>query len=258
MVLWERCMNKSIFFFDIDNTLLFNEVIPVSAINSLIKLRELGHYVYICTGRPEFLVKPILKQIEVDGYIVSNGRACYINNKLEYDLTIDNDIVNEIIKEVLNNKESYSYLSDKGLFTYDQSCNIFKNYLGKFPMIPECKDNQLTCDIKSFVIHPKDINYYKNKFNNEQFLAVNEYGYEYLAKTFSKGTACKYLIDKLKVKESYGFGDEINDLSMFENVSVSIAMGNAVEELKSVASHVTKNVDEDGIEYALKNILKVI
>ena len=48
------------------------------------------------------------------------------------------------------------------------------------------------------------------------------------------------------------FGDDLNDLVMFDSMWTSIAMGNAKEELKKKATYITdKNVD-DGIEKACK------
>ena len=49
------------------------------------------------------------------------------------------------------------------------------------------------------------------------------------------------------------FGDEKNDLSMFTDEWTSIAMGNAIDEVKEVATYITKSNQEDGIEYACKH-----
>ena len=43
------------------------------------------------------------------------------------------------------------------------------------------------------------------------------------------------------------FGDDMNDLVMFDERWTSIAMGNACDELKQKATYVTKNNIEDGI-----------
>ena len=48
------------------------------------------------------------------------------------------------------------------------------------------------------------------------------------------------------------FGDGTNDLKMFRKEWTSIAMGNGKDILKLKADFVTKNSDEDGIEYACK------
>jgi len=48
-------------------------------------------------------------------------------------------------------------------------------------------------------------------------------------------------------------GDSSNDLPMLHYVNYSIAMGNSSEEIREMVSFVTKDVDHDGIAYALKH-----
>ena len=40
---------------------------------------------------------------------------------------------------------------------------------------------------------------------------------------------------------------------MMSQAPIAIAMGNAIDELKEVATFVTKNCDDDGIEYACQH-----
>ena len=42
-------------------------------------------------------------------------------------------------------------------------------------------------------------------------------------------------------------------MQMLKHVSLAVAMGNAGDELKSIADFVTKDVDDEGIAYALKH-----
>ena len=69
---------------------------------------------------------------------------------------------------------------------------------------------------------------------------------------FKKGTACKYLYQKLGIdqKDTYAFGDGVNDMEMFELVGHGIAMENAVDRLKNIAEFVTDYVDCAGIDKA--------
>ena len=46
---------------------------------------------------------------------------------------------------------------------------------------------------------------------------------------------------------TYGFGDAENDLPLFAEVDVRVAMGNAVDALKARADYVTGSVHEDGV-----------
>jgi hydroxymethylpyrimidine pyrophosphatase-like HAD family hydrolase len=49
------------------------------------------------------------------------------------------------------------------------------------------------------------------------------------------------------------FGDGINDIKMFQQAPFSIAMGNAVEEVKALASYITTDSDDDGVYLACKH-----
>ncbi|MCI2126537.1 MAG: HAD hydrolase family protein [Olsenella sp.] len=53
---------------------------------------------------------------------------------------------------------------------------------------------------------------------------------------------------------TYGFGDSENDLSLFEQVDVSVAMGNAVPAVKEAATLVTDSVRDDGVATALAKL----
>ena len=54
------------------------------------------------------------------------------------------------------------------------------------------------------------------------------------------------------------FGDDVNDIEMLTNYPHSVAMGNAVPAVKAVAAYVTKANDEDGVAYALEEILGLV
>lgn len=78
--------------------------------------------------------------------------------------------------------------------------------------------------------------------------------FEILAKGVDKSAGVAFLKDKTKAKRAICFGDELNDLKMIKD-NFGVAMGNAKEEVKQVASFLTLDVKEDGVAYALKRIL---
>ena len=55
----------------------------------------------------------------------------------------------------------------------------------------------------------------------------------------------------LEKSEIMAFGDAENDRAMLEHVGTAIAMGNADEDIKKLADHVTASVEDDGIYKAL-------
>ena len=76
----------------------------------------------------------------------------------------------------------------------------------------------------------------------------------------SKGNAiknlCKYL--KIDLKDSVAIGDSYNDVTMFEIVGHSVAMGNASEDIKKIVDEVTDTNNEDGVAKFLEKLNKEV
>ena len=49
------------------------------------------------------------------------------------------------------------------------------------------------------------------------------------------------------------FGDDTNDIPMFNIVKYGICMGNGNQEAKKHAFYITSNIEEDGIKNALEH-----
>jgi hypothetical protein len=50
-------------------------------------------------------------------------------------------------------------------------------------------------------------------------------------------------------------GDGLNDISLLETAGLAVAMGNAPDEVKKVADHVTLDVDHSGLAVAIEKFL---
>ena len=76
----------------------------------------------------------------------------------------------------------------------------------------------------------------------------------------SKGNAikklCKFL--KIELKDSVAIGDSYNDITMFEVVGHSVAVGNAPEDIKKIVDEVTDSNNEDGVAKFLENLNKEV
>ena len=73
----------------------------------------------------------------------------------------------------------------------------------------------------------------------------------------SKGEALKALAGYLEVSldEVVAVGDWVNDISLLSTAGLGIAMGNAHEDLKAIADHVTLSVDDHGLAAAIREYL---
>lgn len=84
-----------------------------------------------------------------------------------------------------------------------------------------------------------------NYFEITNEVAVKSFGIEYIRQR-----------DNLKKEELLAFGDGENDIKMFETVGTSVAMGNANDKVKSIATYTTLSNEEDGIVHGLENVVK--
>jgi hypothetical protein len=75
---------------------------------------------------------------------------------------------------------------------------------------------------------------------------------------FDKGTFVQTMARRLDISTDAvaTIGDMQNDLAMFRNSGVSIAMGNAADDVKKVATRVTASNEDEGFAGAVEMILK--
>jgi len=82
--------------------------------------------------------------------------------------------------------------------------------------------------------------------------------YDITSMGVSKGNGVKIVCDLLGIpKENrIAIGDDINDISMFAEVGYSVAMGNAIPDLKKVATYITDDNNNDGVAKFLNSLIK--
>src|SRR5699024_5881817 len=78
--------------------------------------------------------------------------------------------------------------------------------------------------------------------------------YECVPAGFDKATAMKAVLEYFGIpwENSYAFGDSANDLAMIRYACHSVIMGRHASVLEPYASFITKNVEEDGVAYAME------
>ncbi len=83
---------------------------------------------------------------------------------------------------------------------------------------------------------------------------------EITSSTAQKGKAIRRYenMKEIVFDEIYSFGDGGNDVTQFEVSTRSFAMENAPDEIKRRASDITKTNNEDGVAYAVTEILKLV
>lgn len=254
-----------IVFFDLDGTLISDDeayIIPKSAINAIHKAQSNGHLMYVDTGRTVMNVEQRLRDIGFDGYICGCGMYIECGGKVIFQHKLPQELCDRVAELVYECDMTPMYEHSKSFFT-DKRCRPFEGFLtlkrrfenqGK-DLSPDVSDDNFAFD--------KLLAWYDEKSDLERFKKETEQNFDFIVrgdgfceltvKGFSKGTGIARVLEyhNIPLSDAYAIGDSMNDLPMLEAVPNSIVMGESSDELKKIASFVTKNLLDDGIEYAL-------
>ncbi|MCB2293669.1 HAD family hydrolase [Clostridium algoriphilum] len=263
---------------DMDGT-LFNSSDVISKENetALKKLQQSGLEVIIASGRVDLMLKPFIKQLDLKGYVIScNGgliRDIETGNIL-YSKVMDKISVRKIITYCIEYNIHFLIYTTDVVFSNKNNPRAakFENLNKMLPnnlQVPiKYVDNKIIeniDDINAIKIllvcsdheHVKSLEEHFSSFDDLTALSSMGGLLDIMASNISKGRALKILSEKLDVDltKVIAFGDNYNDIDMFQRVGMPIAMGNSVEELKTYAKYITRSNDESGIAYAINNFI---
>ncbi|MBM7654393.1 Cof-type HAD-IIB family hydrolase [Neobacillus cucumis] len=246
---------KQLIFFDIDGTLLNEEKqLPASAKMAINRLQELGHEIAIATGRAPFMFKDLREELGIHSYVSFNGQYVVHNGKPVYRNPLDPDELHLLTASAGNKLNPIIYENHEKMYSSVESHPHVEEGIGSlkikdgyvfdphFYKGSEIYQSLLFCN-------DEEQEAYRSQFSKFEFVRWHERSVDVVPAGGSKAIGIEALMNHLTIpKENvYAFGDGLNDVTMLTFVENSIAMGNAVEEVKDVAKYVTKHVDEDGI-----------
>ena len=249
---------------DMDGTLLRSDgTCSEETKEYLNNLKEEGHTIVLATGRPlKSAIEPV-KDTSFVSYIISNNGSLiydFENGDIIYKSIIDKDTVKKIASLYDESATKYIALSN------DSYCNrissIFREDIEtKMVTTKEELDKALDEDIIDITMELKDkamnddtIRYFNEKVDGvHTSIMQDSFGERKWIRIGNDGTN-KYnsitrIANKLGIDNDdiICFGDGLNDLDMLANYGLSVAMGNALEEVKIVCNDRTDTNDEDGV-----------
>lgn len=270
---------------DLDGTLLDGNkgISPLTKQALLSIQKELSMKLILASGRPVPFMEPLAQELEMDqygGFLISNNGAtvydCY-NRKYVFENKLNPDEIIEIVNQVSPFNVIPMLHFDNHLFVESHQSGLVKNGNEEINMIAgelnsgnfSLKKVKKLTDSVNFsaykVLIAGDSEYIeanqdlirgnlKDKYTS---LITGPLAIEFTKKGVDKAFSLDWLANNQAFSSEtiMAFGDGQNDMTLFEFVNYSVAMGNAVDSLKKIANTVTLSNLEEGIGVHLNDFL---
>ncbi len=252
-----------IIFTDIDMTLFSHRTkrVPESAIKAIRELRKKGIKLFLCSGRNFYLIRKtgILDVIEYDGLVTMNGANAIIGDKIIYKYPIPSDVVDAIIKFSKRLRFGLTLIEEnEGHINYvdDHVISAHEKYGTRFPQPRSYPDHydRVVYQMIAFC-DELDESLFLPHLKNCKSARWDEYAVDIMLKDSDKAKGILAVLQYYgyKPENAMSLGDNPNDIEMLQFTGVSVAMGNAIGEVKEVADFVTSDIDDDGWAKAMKH-----
>ena len=253
-------MEKQIFFFDIDVTLVDSttHIVPKSTKLALKALKQQGHIICISTGRSlQSVCDSKFDQLaDWDIFLCNNGQAIYNAEKeLLFSKPITQQSVNACI-DVANKQNVPLFIMTENdqLLTKQPNDHVIISSAFFKEQIPEVKPYHQEPVIMMIAYGPMGYAYDEYKAIDGIDILPGQSTYaDVVLKGFHKGIGIQFILEHFHMKEYIAFGDSLNDVEMLKNARIGIAMGNGDEEVKKHGDYITEDVSDDGIYKALQH-----
>jgi len=256
---------------DIDGTILnYNGEFSKEVLDCIKKLNDIGVKVVLVTGRMHKSAKKIADELGLKTPIVSYQGALVRDNTANENIIYERYIPNDKAKSII----SWCKLADVHINLYinddlyvEKENDFTKKYAGhqhipfnvvSFDKIKIDKVNKI------LLIDYNDadkITFLSNKLQEDYpdlfIVKSTDFFCEVCHKEATKGdgVGCLEQFYGITKDEILTIGDHNNDIELIKSGGIGVAMGNATEELKSVADYVTDTVENNGFVKAIEKFV---
>jgi Cof subfamily protein (haloacid dehalogenase superfamily) len=250
---------------DLDGTLL-NSDKRVSArnLNALLHAHEVGIRVICATARPPRTVKMFLppELLAIATCVYYNG--AHVVERLggnEWMIPLGSDLTNAVVDFCMTHyPDSHvtmevddEWLSIKEI---DGTALVHVSTRPKLIQPEQIRQLDGSKVLKILLTEGVDVEELRLRFGEQLTILVTDAGQlvQLMSKHASKEAAVARLCTEagIDLRHVIAFGDDYNDLGLLQLCGYSVAMGNAVEELKRLAHIVTETNDSDGVAIVLE------
>jgi Cof subfamily protein (haloacid dehalogenase superfamily) len=267
-------MKYKLLVVDIDGTLLGRERnISDENKEALARARKSGVGVALSTGRAVLACRSVLDQLELDGHhIFFDGALVSDLGEEIYAEPLEGGVVRESIEFARSLKIDLELYTTTHYFVEREtwSTDAHRKFFGIEPTIVDFnglweRERIIKGGLAS--VNPEQVakarQFYARFDSSLHFSLARSPAFpdvefaNVVARDVSKGRALEALTIHLGMspEEAMAVGDGTNDISLLSRAGLAVAMGNAPDEVKAVADHVTLDVDQSGLAAAVERFL---
>lgn len=256
---------------DIDGTTINSkEELSMRVISAIRKASNQGIKIVFASGRPYSGIYPLLKKLKIKGnYSISFGGGMILDENGEsiFERNISEDSVVKLINLAYKQGVPLQFEGTNEIYTTNKLLPVYFARVSTRVNLPIRLIDMH--DIGKYTFF-KGIMYGRNEqltnvideMNNQSKETLQEFNFSKTASDvleispqgISKGNTLKIIAKKMNIAscEIMAIGDQENDIEMLKFADVSVAMGNAIDKVKKIASYHTSSNDEDGVAKAIE------
>ncbi len=256
-------------FLDIDGTLLGScDDALEENIETIKRLRALGHKVFLNTGRATSFIPSIFKNNpDFDGIISGAGALSVMGDRVLVKSLMPYDVVKKYSEFAMENKlpaviegtdNMYHFGFSKGVASDGVEILVDDSWI---LLNADNIDRIITPDVaveKLTILGgvPQTIN---DILGDDYYALRLSHHTEIIQKNHDKSKAMLEVAELLDIprERTVAIGDSMNDYDMVRLAGIGVAMGNASEKLKDVADMVADDVNSAGVSKILKKIFNL-
>ncbi len=252
-------MKENIIFFDLDGTLCPDGHLglPEATANIFPQIINNHSLPVITTGRSFYEIESLLAKLKVHNYILSNGCYVVFADQIIQNYQMPEAIMVRLIDDAKKNNYDLGFFNQHG-FAVTGINEATKHHMARMGIENVKVDESFYLSnrvnfMNAYIDESTEVSY-RNKFSEDvSIVRYAPMAVDILPKDISKAQAIKKLLStaNIEVDKTYAFGDQNNDLTMFEYVDFGIAMKDATDDLKQRATFIAQT--DSGVIEGLKH-----
>lgn len=242
---------------DVDGTLVQLQQREVSDVvrSAVIAAENRGVNVVPVTGRPYETLKPVLEVLGFDSLcVVDNGATIRdaVTGQIIWSNWLETETVRDIVRILLpfSTKIDYAPIYDEHI---PDAANELEKVTKPAPYVFSFFPTDKISEIEAALQKIEGLAYQFDEVTGMPHLSATQVT-KLDATKFNGVEALRESLGASK-QNTLAIGDGNNDVPLFENAGLKVAMGNATDTLKKLANHIVGTVDDDGFAEAMERFV---